>query len=704
MILCDGVEVGSRVAGTWPGQLAEDAPGPPSIEASRTPAEIDTMPSSASSHSKRLTRAVENLIHCPACSLWRLRPPKSRRASPLSKKRWASNLVSSTAVNAVKSIPPRNRNLHQALIDLGRKAPGQVSLSRLQLAIRGLESEHPTTRIALLGINVPATARRLSRLLLADSSKLQQDWEGRVLLEGTEGSQSLVIRFGNPRNEALQSPRNALPVLLTPAPVLRNHCIEILISSVSGENPRGTSNQYTPSDVWLSPTIGTPASADGRQSLISQPVHRTMVVADGVDELLTVAELLARTKFESKTERRLIDVVVNLDGEVGSTTSNSIRVDIAKADEGLKVVREDLTKAPHYEKAWTESGMPALSKWLASSSAKSRVGLSPLLKDLIASVVESTAAKIASEAEEAKRTARSKAMTNEARVSLETAINAFSQQGHAELQSGLAAAWSSRNWRKLAFWKLFWRVDDVPLIVTDLVTTAWLPRTERAVYELTGRMKQAGISMPSYPIPNVFSEPQTSSIPIQADVREAAPNVFNQPLILASTASAEAVSTPLLPPARYVTQKGPIAYLTPSLASNISISRQNFILTAITTLTSSAQQIVLKSLTIAGASAALSAISFLSITSGSFYESATIVALGTAYALRRMQREWEAQCKDLEHMLMEEGRSVLKQTEEYMRRLVKDASKVVEDAVEERARNEALEAVDKAKLALSELK
>ena len=51
--------------------------------------------------------------------------------------------------------------------------------------------------------------------------------------------------------------------------------------------------------------------------------------------------------------------------------------------------------------------------------------------------------------------------------------------------------------------------------------------------------------------------------------------------------------------------------------------------------------------------------------------------------------------------MLDEGRSVLKQTEEHMRRLVDDASQVVEDEVEVRARTEAVEAVEKAKAALA---
>jgi hypothetical protein len=243
----------------------------------------------------------------------------------------------------------------------------------------------------------------------------------------------------------------------------------------------------------------------------------------------------------------------------------------------------------------------------------------------------------------------------------------------------------------------------VPLVVTDLVTTAWLPSSERAVYELSGRLKQAGISTPAYQEPVGYPEPKISTVRLQ-NAQQTSSDAIRQPLVLASSALAEPVSTPLLPPARTVIQAGSIPFNSPSLASAISTARQTFITAAITTLTSSAQQIVLKALTITGVSATLSALSYLSVTSGSIYESATIVTLGAAYALRRMQKEWESQCRDLEDGLMDEGRSVLKQTEEQMRRLVEDASRVVGDEVELRSRKEAVEAVEKAKIALSKLK
>lgn len=53
-----------------------------------------------------------------------------------------------TVVNAVKHIPQAALELYEALDNLRRDAEVYTSLSQLQLAMRGLESEHPVTRIA----------------------------------------------------------------------------------------------------------------------------------------------------------------------------------------------------------------------------------------------------------------------------------------------------------------------------------------------------------------------------------------------------------------------------------------------------------------------------------------------------------------------------------------------------------------------------
>lgn len=60
----------------------------------------------------------------------------------------ASTLASSTAVNATKEIPTKLRELYDRLTAVKDSAASYVSLSRLQLALRGLETENPVVRVA----------------------------------------------------------------------------------------------------------------------------------------------------------------------------------------------------------------------------------------------------------------------------------------------------------------------------------------------------------------------------------------------------------------------------------------------------------------------------------------------------------------------------------------------------------------------------
>jgi hypothetical protein len=655
------------------------------------------MPASLTqSSATRLSRILCDLFYCPACSVWRKRcatqklPIRGPR-----KQRNASTLASSTAVNANKTIPTRNKELYESLNEVKKKAYAQVNLSRLQLAIQSLETDIPTTRVAVLGLSVSTTARRLVRLLLADALTLEEQWEKQLLSEKEDFSRGLLIRYGESPSSTLQQALQALPTLLIPASVLQRNNIEILVSSVNAPIARGglVNGTTTTSDAFLSPTISTPANASGRQTMINQPVHKSLLVAKDLNELVGVAELLASAKFSSKSEAQMVDILVNLEGATGNQIEQTMVVDAQKAEAGLNAIRSSLEKATTYEHNWLDSGMPVLSRWLTLASAKDSVSLSAPVKNLITSLLNNASSTIDTQSKEAAESAELNSITENTRATLETAIRDFSYSAHAELQSGLAMAWSSRNWRKLAWYKLFWRVDDVSLILTDLISNAWLPRTEKAVYEISGRLLQAGIP------PSDFEE-APAEVKVVA-VRESV-MASMEPLAVAGVASAgTSTIAPIPGQTDVVLQKSRLN--PPSLASAISTARQAFMSRAITELTFSAQQIVLKTLTISGLSAGLSSLAFFSIAAGSIYESATIVALGTAYALRRMQGDWQTECKALEDGLLDAGRTVLRQTEERMRELVRDGRRLDEDSVETRTRREASEAVGKAKQALKKL-
>lgn len=104
------------------------------------------------------SRSKADLFFCPSCSLWRLADSQPTAATTsahapsryfsTTRRRHAATLASRTAINAPLDVPPRLKELHQALDALKSDAASYVNLSRLQLALRGLESEDPVVRVA----------------------------------------------------------------------------------------------------------------------------------------------------------------------------------------------------------------------------------------------------------------------------------------------------------------------------------------------------------------------------------------------------------------------------------------------------------------------------------------------------------------------------------------------------------------------------
>lgn len=649
---------------------------------------------------------LDDFFFCPSCTTWRKTRPLptfSQRAQRItSTRRCASTLSSTTAVNATKNVPARYKELYQALGDLRKKASGQVNISRLQLALQGLELETPTTRVAVLGLNVQHTARRLVRLLLADALGDEEQWEKDLLKSTDDASQGLLIRFGRASNPNLPPPRTTIPVLHVPSNVLERNNIEILVASVTslrnGELLQGVAT--VTSDAFLSPSIGTPTAANGRQTTISQPVHTSLLVTQGLDEMVLAAELLASTNFVTKEDREAIRLAVNLENIKQQAPATVLIFDAAQAEEGLAAIRRSVAEARSYEHKWVDSGLPELSNWLSLSSASQSIESIPQpLRNLISSILSNATRNLSSEEMLEARSNQARSLSVATQAQLETSIEEFSRHAHQELQSGLASAWSSRNWRKLAWYKLFWRVDDVGLIITDLVTNAWLPRTERAVYELSGRLSQAGIS----PMDISATPPKTGSI----GTSTINPAAVAEPTSVLQAQASLTTDPPVEPVIVNTTgvaelKLSPIPQPTP-LSTSISRTRAQQIERAILGLTSTAQQIVLKTLSLSGLSAGLSALTYLSLTPGSMYEAGTVVALGTAYALWRMQGDWHRATKALEEDLLDEGRTVIQRIVGRMHQLVESASRAVEDPIEAQTRREAEKAVAKARDELSKL-
>lgn len=149
----------------------EDAPAIPRLGNSPMPVRL------RSTLHRSLSRPLEraSVFYCPSCATWRralstrsgastdkrtLAPPhKSLLESVTSHAVRPYTTASTSAITAGRNVPPQFKELHHALSGIKDAAIEQVNLSRLQLALRGLESETPLIRVAGEWLLIPVLCR-----------------------------------------------------------------------------------------------------------------------------------------------------------------------------------------------------------------------------------------------------------------------------------------------------------------------------------------------------------------------------------------------------------------------------------------------------------------------------------------------------------------------------------------------------------------
>lgn len=449
-----------------------------------------------------------------------------------------------------------------------------------------------------------------------------------------------------------------LPTLTVPSTLLKKGNIEIIVSSLgAGLEPSGVP---VTEDSLLVPTIMIPTSDTGRLNSIRYPVHRTVVCGTGIRGLLRFSELVSRAD-QSATEGSLYGAIELEAGEEVKDSRVSF-VDTKLAEQALAKFRESVQFASEYERGWSRSGVQPLIDYLATTEKKNG-GLSPDLHKLIRAllnVVEAqTAAADAARAKEQK----ARAMSPEEIQDLENTLSTWAERAHTELRNSLDEGFASKRWRGLAWWKLFWRVDDVGMISSELLQTRYLPQAEKEMIWTAGRVTQAGLRGRA-PYPN--SQEFTTEPASTAESRD----------------SEEGSSADHPWPMR------------------IQASRQDLNDRTVPSLQAIAQELVLFSASTTGLTSALSALLYTSASTG-LYEACTAAAVGLIYSLRRQQTKWESARRAWETEVRETGRSALIDTENYLRDLLqRSAEQRVEDGSEARVR----ELVARGRNALEDLK
>lgn len=593
----------------------------------------------------------------------------------------ASDLSSETAQLPLSELDSKTK-LKGALLDLQKHSRTYVNTSRLQLALRGLEQSagEEIIRVAILSLagqgNTFKKARQLVRLLLADPLKEEEEWE-RILVATQDGSKPLLLRIGDKaqveggnygfNNKLVQE-------LNITSPSLKNHHLEILVleSDILAE----TTGEEDVMSTVLVPTVEIPTSNTGRYTPVTTPVHKALILGDGI---LGAASLV---NLSAALDSQIILPAVDITSYPVEQINVPLQItDVALANAALESFRLSVDNAMSYEHDWFKSGLPEVLGWLKDGSLDNPGVMKSPVRDLITSVLAETVSKIQDEeSRQLVRLLKSKVKSSDLQ-SLRRELEAWAQEAHSELRDQLDLAFIWGRWRKLNWWKLFWRVDDVSMMASDVLNQRFLTVAEKEIIYLAGKIEQAGIfrSGPE-PTPKDWAYKSAPSTPSTNSLGS-----LPRPLQVADlTGMPKDAVEVLATEARWPLQ--------------IPEARALLSLESVPALQALAQKLVVQTLTTSGFASACAALVQVSTASTTFYEAGAIAALGIVWSMRRMQKKWETARTFWEGEVREEGRRAVRTVEGRVGEVLAERVDEVPEGAEEL--EQAKKAVEQAQRAL----
>ncbi|KEZ39757.1 Uncharacterized protein SAPIO_CDS9717 [Scedosporium apiospermum] len=528
---------------------------------------------------------------------------------------------SATAPPTIEPSIDARLELEQTLQDLKKHAANYVNLSRLHLALLGLSQPagEESIRVAVLGVangnRSGNTAKSVLELLLVDPLKEKEEWE-RQLAQRRPGL-PVIVKVGRrdvPGTGVIER-KGMFEEVHVSSPVYDGYNLELLLMDVnapSAEEDASIEEQLLNLPVDI-------ASNTGKFSPIMTPVHKALLVADGITGVRSV------TSIPANDENSVIHSAINIprynppkDADLPFQP-----IDVTQAQEGVELFRKDLKHAMDYERLWFQSNLPAIADWLKTGIEQQPGTTKPAVRQLIASVLQETASSV--EAAESRLLGGRLRLATQSpsTIALQRSLSQWAQSAHGELQEQLDLAFTGQRWRKLGWWKLFWRVDDVTMLTNDMLNQQFLPTAEKNLVYLSGQVRGA--------------------------IAAAAPSavlIYPQP-----TPSSSAV-VPLRRETRWPT--------------HVSFTRRYLQEETIPALQALAQKLVLQCYTTCGLTTSLAGLLYVSTWTSSIYEAGAVAALGAVWSLRRLQKKWGAARDFWEGEVREEGRKAVRAAEESM--------------------------------------
>ena len=473
-----------------------------------------------------------------------------------------------------------------------------------------------------------------------------------------------------------------IKTLSLPIPSLLKHKVEIFIKAISETS--GLESTQVEAENFLVPSLEL-NTATGRIPTGNFPVHRSVIFARGLQN-----NSILPPNSQGQIIKGVIDASwINLQEEALSGQALT-PINLALAESAIYSFRRSLDNGLEYERGWVESGLAGVSAWFLDGLDKKDKSLKLSVQQLVEMCCNSAERTIKQQelSESKRRTAI--AIPIATRDSLEQDITRWAEFAHTELRNQLDVWFRGQSWKRIAWWKLFWRVDDIGAITSDVLERAWLVEAEKGTIWLFGRLEQAGLK---------DSEGRIRQPAVKVELPIPMAGVFpGRPLI-------PGLVPPPAPEEKPDNRPASFGSLPRPWPQEISRTRNALSATTIPPLQALAQSLMLETLSTTLLTSSLSALVYMSLSSPSIYEAGTIAALGLVYSLRRLQGRWGLAQDTWEAKVRDEGRSLLRDTEAQMRRMVseggKSSSSVDDDRAEERAA--AKKVVEDVRRALQEL-
>ena len=480
--------------------------------------------------------------------------------------------------------------------------------------------------------------------------------------------------------------------LSVPSTVLQNHNLEILIGLAPAQQRTGEERLQ---DLFV-PRLET-SSTGVRITTVEHPVHKTIVYTP---KLADISIIMSLASADATVSQRKMAVGIIDSSWTSATIDEPLQpinlINLKRGEQAISTFRKSLDNSLDYERAWFDSGLPKISSWLIEGTEALPGTLKPSIRRILDAVAENTNRAIFLEEDEFARKQRSAVVPVAIRNALNDSITTWAESAHTELRNKLDQAFSSKSWGKLTWWKLFWRVDDVSFILSDILTRSWLVDADRGILHLSGRIEQAGL-LPPYGATRDGLREKLCEDPSTRPYGTEPPLARMSDLVPASALSDPSPS--LISPISVAADNGSI----PSIAE----SRQYLLYTTVPSLQALSQRLLLHALSTTALTSTLSALTYLSFSMASVYEAGAIGALGTVYALRRLQKRWEDAREKWAEGLREEGRLTLRAAEEGWRAVVREGGTAKElgkaEQMEYEERTRAKKAVERIRVCLEEM-